>query len=229
MSAAITAKAAPSAAAIEEMGRPGLEHLARTSNNREVLAAVLAAAAGYRPVNWRIDGNPITSRIVRRAVANRWDDVLEAALASDEMVEKDYATALTSKVHAPETVHAAILRDVRALPSILAMFHRVTPYKVLKEIAMRMRLATVTHTLLAVTADPAAYAVDAYGDEDVRFAAAVNTAFGLDRLDLVTDLINTGCAGAAAIDRAQMWVWSSAALEIAVLNYLHKEVLDLAA
>lgn len=233
MSAAINAKAAPSAAAIEMMGSHGLNHLARTSSDRDTLAAVLHAAAGYRPVDWMISGNPITSHIVRRAVANRWDDVLEAALASGEMVQKDYAAALSSKVHAPETVHAAILRDVRSLPSLLSMFHRVAPYPVLKEIAMRMRLATVTDTLRVVAGNPDAYTVDAYGVEDARFTAAVTVAFSLDRLDLVAMLINTGCAGSLTIDRAQMSVWSSRELQTAVLTHCFNsaapEVLDLAA
>lgn len=235
MSAATTAKAVPSAAAIEEMSWNGLEHLARTSKNRQVLAAVVHAANAYRPAGntWMISDNRIVADIVARAAQNRWGDVLEAAVDSGAMTGRDYATVLNARAHASENVHAAILREALAMPSVLATFHRVTPYPALRSIAGSALVASVTDTLRAIEADKADFEVDEDGDEDTRFTSAVTIALNHDRIDLVTALINTGCAGSLTIDRAQMVPWPTRELQNAVFNHLYntpaREVLDLAA
>lgn len=236
MSAAITAKAAPSATAIEEMSWNGLEHLARTSKNRKILAAIVSAPNACRPdaPSHNISDNRIVAQIVARAVQNRWSDVLEAAIESGAMTGRDYATILNAPVHATEDVHAAILREVPALSSsLLAMFHRVTPYPVLRGIAGSMRIAVVEDTLRAIADDKADYEVDEDGEESSQFTAAVTIALSQDRLDLVAALIDTGCAGNLTIDRAQMVPRSTCELQAAVLRHLRSiragEVLALAA
>lgn len=202
MSAVTTAKATPSYAAVDEMSWNRLNDLAFESKNRRLLARIVHAenACIADAASNHIRDNRTVAIIVDRAIRNGWTEVLESAVTSRHMTLRDHADILRSSKTFTEAVYLGILNSRAAeSPAILSMLSDV-PYLSVKEGAEFKLTAIIIETIAAAKADPEAYAVED-GDENAEIFHAVTIALHLDRNDLLTELIATGCTGSTTADR----------------------------
>ncbi len=202
MSAATTAKAIPYAAAMDEFSSNRLDHVASTSKNRKILAAVLHAQNACTPdaPSHHIRDNRVVATIVHRAIANNWTDVLISAAGSRHMTQRDYADIISAHKIFAEDVYLAILGSKAAeSAALMSMLQNATRYPAVKEAAREVRVSLVRSRINAINADPEAYALDA-DEEQPEVSRAVTIALALGRHDLVNELVATGCTGSFTAD-----------------------------
>ncbi|WP_018771478.1 hypothetical protein [Arthrobacter sp. 162MFSha1.1] len=203
MSAASTAKATPSFAAVDELGWNRLNDLAFESKNRQLLAHIVHAknACFVDATRRHIRDNRTVAVIVDRAIQNDWTEVLESAATSQYMTDREYAAILRCGKTFTEEVYLGILNSHGAeSPAILSMLGRVD-YDSVKKASVAKRIKIVKDTLDAAKEHPEAYPLEDDGTEDDAIFQAVDIALALGRNDLVDELITTGCTGSTTADR----------------------------
>lgn len=199
MSAVTTAKSIPSYAAIDEMSWNRLNDLAHTSKNRQLLARIVHAknACIADAASHRISDNRTVAVVVDKAIQNGWDDVLESAVTSQYMTDREYAAILRCGKTFTEEVYLGILNSRGAeSPAILSMLSNA-PYDSAKKASVAKRIDIVKNTIVAADA----YPLEDDGTENAEIFQAVTIALALDRHDLVDALITTGCTGSITEDR----------------------------
>jgi hypothetical protein len=187
MSAAITARAIPSAAALDEMSWNYLAELAPTSKNRKLLAGIVHAenACISDGPSHHISDNRIVATIVDRAIQKNWrPDVLESAAGSRHMTPREFGAILGAGRVFPQSVYSAILNSSAVQnPALMSMLQNVTPYPAVRTGGHDARVSMILGTIEAAIADPAIYALDDNGDEHPAVPRAVTIALALDRYD----------------------------------------------
>ncbi|HEX9087329.1 MAG TPA: hypothetical protein VF867_07385 [Arthrobacter sp.] len=174
-----------------------LRDLSHTSKNRKLLAGIVHAenACIADGPSHHIRDNRTVANIVHRAIQNNWDDVLVACATSRHMTLRDYADIIQAPTTFTEDVYLAILNSAAAESlAVMGMLEDGTRYPAVEEGANAARVTLLRRTIAAINANPEAYAVED-GEEHQDVFRAVTDAVWMDRLDLVAELVATGCTG----------------------------------
>lgn len=145
------------AAAISTASWNRLDHVASTSKNRKILAAVLHAenACTTDGPSHHIIDNRIIATIVHRAIHNNWDDVLVSAASSRHMTQREYGDILGAGTVFSEDVYTAILASsATESPALMSMLQNCTHYTSIQDATRGVWVAMVQGQIDAITADP---------------------------------------------------------------------------
>lgn len=182
---------------LNDLSWNNLNDLSHTSKNRKLLSGIVHAenvciTAGP---SHHVRDNRTVANVVHRAIQNNWDDVLVACASSRHMTLRDYADIIQAKTVFSEDVYLGILNSAAAeSQTVMGMLEDGTSYQAVQEGANAARVALLRRTIAAANANPEAYAVED-GEEHEDIFRAVTNAVWMDRLDLVAELITTGCTG----------------------------------